>query len=111
SPYFLASYCAPGDHPHVHSFPTRRSSDLIVLVQMHQSLGIKADRTGLRDSNVVFREDGAHLRHCVIRDDNISRLHIEERQQVMRSEEHTSELQSRSDLVCRLLLEKKKHMH
>src|SRR2546421_8701529 len=27
---------------------------------------------------------------------------------VGRSEEHTSELQSRSDLVCRLLLEKKK---
>src|SRR5216683_7976647 len=28
-----------------------------------------------------------------------------------RSEEHTSELQSRSDLVCRLLLEKKKDRH
>src|SRR2546421_969501 len=28
---------------------------------------------------------------------------------VTRSEEHTSELQSRSDLVCRLLLEKKKN--
>src|SRR5699024_11969707 len=28
---------------------------------------------------------------------------------VMRSEEHTSELQSRFELVCRLLLEKKKH--
>src|SRR5438105_8613920 len=27
----------------------------------------------------------------------------------LRSEEHTSELQSRVDLVCRLLLEKKKH--
>src|SRR2546421_8076464 len=27
---------------------------------------------------------------------------------IARSEEHTSELQSRSDLVCRLLLEKKK---
>src|SRR2546430_17702153 len=27
-----------------------------------------------------------------------------------RSEEHTSELQSQSNLVCRLLLEKKKHM-
>src|SRR2546421_1500586 len=27
---------------------------------------------------------------------------------IFRSEEHTSELQSRSDLVCRLLLEKKK---
>src|SRR2546428_1805994 len=29
-------------------------------------------------------------------------------QRRVRSEEHTSELQSRSDLVCRLLLEKKK---
>src|SRR2546428_7003747 len=32
-----------------------------------------------------------------------------ERFTISRSEEHTSELQSRSDLVCRLLLEKKKH--
>src|SRR5437868_10573391 len=30
-------------------------------------------------------------------------------QRMARSEEHTSELQSRFDLVCRLLLEKKKH--
>src|SRR3712207_7389161 len=30
------------------------------------------------------------------------------RQQLVRSEEHTSELQSRQYLVCRLLLEKKK---
>src|SRR5216683_5891285 len=30
------------------------------------------------------------------------------RRDAARSEEHTSELQSRSDLVCRLLLEKKK---
>src|SRR2546428_7804070 len=33
-------------------------------------------------------------------------IHLERR-----SEEHTSELQSRSDLVCRLLLEKKKNLH
>src|SRR3982750_4931298 len=32
----------------------------------------------------------------------------DERRPPARSEEHTSELQSRSDLVCRLLLEKKK---
>src|SRR5206468_9638158 len=32
-------------------------------------------------------------------------------QREQRSEEHTSELQSRSDLVCRLLLEKKKKKH
>src|SRR2546428_6169489 len=31
--------------------------------------------------------------------------------EMRRSEEHTSELQSRSDLVCRLLLEKKKKKH
>src|SRR5690349_24223060 len=33
---------------------------------------------------------------------------ISPRKSCMRSEEHTSELQSRRDLVCRLLLEKKK---
>src|SRR2546430_12548797 len=32
-----------------------------------------------------------------------------ERRRDVRSEEHTSELQSQSNLVCRLLLEKKKH--
>src|SRR2546427_2836088 len=30
------------------------------------------------------------------------------KQEIVRSEEHTSELQSQSNLVCRLLLEKKK---
>src|SRR2546429_9980024 len=34
--------------------------------------------------------------------------HSEERKRIERSEEHTSELQSRLHLVCRLLLEKKK---
>src|SRR5437667_12902786 len=34
--------------------------------------------------------------------------HLDER---VRSEEHTSELQSHHDLVCRLLLEKKKKKH
>src|SRR3712207_6693632 len=33
------------------------------------------------------------------------------RQKLKRSEEHTSELQSRQYLVCRLLLEKKKKQH
>src|SRR5690606_40757097 len=32
-------------------------------------------------------------------------------QALERSEEHTSELQSRENLVCRLLLEKKKYVH
>src|SRR5699024_12067030 len=37
-----------------------------------------------------------------------SELHMLGEEQTLRSEEHTSELQSRFDLVCRLLLEKKK---
>src|SRR5438132_10868551 len=37
--------------------------------------------------------------------DVLKRKHVG---QLVRSEEHTSELQSHSDLVCRLLLEKKK---
>src|SRR5437868_11776798 len=36
-----------------------------------------------------------------------SRARCRARLQTLRSEEHTSELQSRFDLVCRLLLEKK----
>src|SRR2546421_3738915 len=44
---------------------------------------------------VVWRGSRAHC-HCITGP------------RLFRSEEHTSELQSRSDLVCRLLLEKKK---
>src|SRR2546428_9911165 len=50
------------------------------------------DVIGLR----LAAADDRHVRHLL-------RLGIADR-----SEEHTSELQSRSDLVCRLLLEKKK---
>src|SRR2546429_6519881 len=39
------------------------------------------------------------------------RLHQSKPHQTRRSEEHTSELQSRLHLVCRLLLEKKKNPH
>src|SRR2546422_1152037 len=52
----------------------------------------------------VRRFDGAQARHAGQIDD-ASRLE----QTVLRSEEHTSELQSRLHLVCRLLLEKKKN--
>src|SRR5690349_21989798 len=41
--------------------------------------------------------------------DHAMHLRMLEADAVERSEEHTSELQSRRDLVCRLLLEKKKN--
>src|SRR2546421_8268570 len=73
-------------------------------------------RSTLFPYTTLFRSAGAmrrarsRLRSCmspvVRRDRNVApcRAQISTR----RSEEHTSELQSRSDLVCRLLLEKKK---
>src|SRR3712207_7985508 len=51
------------------------------------------------EHQVVF--EAGH--HDVLRD-----AYVTQRQDVGRSEEHTSELQSRQYLVCRLLLEKKK---
>src|SRR5215218_10549320 len=62
-------------------FPTRRSSDLRIA-------GRKLSCAGRCQGHVRHRSISA----CATR----------------RSEEHTSELQSHSDLVCRLLLEKKK---
>src|SRR5690349_23280296 len=44
--------------------------------------------------------EAVHRRHALLQRDR--------RALQLRSEEHTSELQSRRDLVCRLLLEKKK---
>src|SRR6266536_6392773 len=52
----------------------------------------------LHDALPIYPAPGSRLRH-----DQVLR-----RPDPGRSEEHTSELQSRVDLVCRLLLEKKK---
>src|SRR2546430_13489006 len=44
------------------------------------------------------------------REKRVEKLHIIKLTSADRSEEHTSELQSQSNLVCRLLLEKKKKL-
>src|SRR5207249_10765255 len=67
----------------LHSFPTRRSSDLKVYV---------APMDGFE----------TYLKAAITK----KKVPVEVVED--RSEEHTSELQSRFDLVCRLLLEKKK---
>src|SRR5438270_8714699 len=79
-------------------FPTRRSSDL------HDQ--------GLGGSGVDRQH---HPRpHLADGPDDVARagvagaVHGSELEPEARSEEHTSELQSQSNLVCRLLLEKKK---
>src|SRR5690606_39878855 len=85
--------------PHLHSFPTRRSSDLpcvaIAKPRCYEPLlaGIRLVANGPRGQRNVQPSYPAGS-VC---------LQASER----RSEEHTSELQSRENLVCRLLLEKK----
>src|SRR5205823_12703247 len=79
------------NHLSLHSFPTRRSSDLAPALDEARELArrrifgtfrVHADRRAVDDAVAPF----------VVAD---------------RSEEHTSELQSLAYLVCRLLLEKK----
>src|SRR5207248_9242225 len=77
------------DHRDLHSFPTRRSSDLDFLDRLVQSRLVVRHVHG--DRRGTARHDAEHVARSLVR-----------------SEEHTSELQSPYDLVCRLLLEKKK---
>src|SRR5438034_6334127 len=88
----LFSYGSP-DRSDLHSFPTRRSSDL----QLAAQRPLPIQRLGRRPPREA-EVDAAHLR-------TKARVRV----CTVRSEEHTSELQSHSDLVCRLLLEKKTH--
>src|SRR5437868_12680345 len=66
------------------------------------------------DGDILRHADGGN--HRVEREDDIEQENLDDDARkrcapargLFRSEEHTSELQSRFDLVCRLLLEKKK---
>src|SRR5687768_17986553 len=84
----------------LHSFPTRRSSDLLLRPRIARADVIAIGET-IHGSSVFLRVQTRLIRHLVTQ--HGMRLIAWE----TRSEEHTSELQSRLHLVCRLLLEKK----
>src|SRR5437868_7180931 len=67
-------------------------------------------RSTLFPYTTLFRSgnEAAHLRADHRRHGSDTKENPERGCRQLRSEEHTSELQSRFDLVCRLLLEKKK---
>src|SRR3712207_3886331 len=82
-----------------------------VLVWLHEDGGCVdryATRVGFREAR--FTPDGFYLngRHLKLRGLNRHQTYPYVGGAMPRSEEHTSELQSRQYLVCRLLLEKKK---
>src|SRR5207248_11048432 len=105
----LFSLLFSSSHRVLPSFPTRRSSDLVArgiflreFLMVARHVG-RAVRLG-PDNFIILVERFFH--------GQFQRLHgrhvFVEAFRAARSEEHTSELQSPYDLVCRLLLEKKK---
>src|SRR5436309_15888427 len=81
--------CGSIHHRVLHSFPTRRSSDLEFEARHVVETGTQLVERSSAIAAAVAAGDLAVVG-------------------ATRSEEHTSELQSRENLVCRLLLEKKK---
>src|SRR5207253_8820445 len=96
---------------HRRSFPARRSSDLALLRLLREE-GIGADVATAGELAFALEAgfSGAELvAHGNNKDEAFLRRSADEGATVVldasRSEEHTSELQSRGHLVCRLLLE------
>src|SRR5207302_11191789 len=76
-----------------------------VLHLLLRLVGVGAEPEGHRERHQpVGGSLAAHVEHAFHAVDRL----LERRGHRLRSEEHTSELQSRENLVCRLLLEKKK---
>src|SRR5690606_41554635 len=105
---YFSSY---GTHRHLLSFPTRRSSDLGNPVRTedvaHPDRHRRVARLLVEDVDGVVlsvhgidRGASRNTRLTNLLSDGVGWSHP-----VVRSEEHTSELQSRENLVCRLLLE------
>src|SRR5207253_9634972 len=105
------SYClySSRDRRDLHSFPTRRSSDL----RRNRRWYFANCAWDAVAFHAMLNEEiriGSQCHHCA---ESISITLANGRataspRETRRSEEHTSELQSRGHLVCRLLLEKKK---
>src|SRR5690606_41673783 len=104
-PFFFSTY---GDHLHLPSFPTRRSSDLVTRHQRARTQNRSAFDHRRKHVFTHARHPFRPSRYRRHRDCRRPRLGGSSSRFRPRSEEHTSELQSRENLVCRLLLEKKK---
>src|SRR5690606_40413587 len=96
---------------HLHSFPTRRSSDLPdrdALQRRGRACAARRAEGCARDDrrSAGSLHDSSERRAAAT---SAEAAHDIESERADRSEEHTSELQSRENLVCRLLLEKKKY--
>src|SRR5690606_40717687 len=93
------------------SFPTRRSSDLEFNWACAVMKGKGADFVDQQSNRWEFKPDeqlnfGSAAERQAAEAQRLLQRCIDQNPGTPRSEEHTSELQSRENLVCRLLLEK-----
>src|SRR5438445_4358768 len=106
------SFCISCGHLRaLHSFPTRRSSDLNPPSLRCERIKEPAPIASTNNSGLVpgtLAETGAKIAAVIV---IVTVAEPTATRMSARSEEHTSELQSRQYLVCRLLLEKKKIYH
>src|SRR5690606_41449850 len=102
SVFVVVFFSCSVDHRDLHSFPTRRSSDLAFGAEARQNRFDFQRHHALRRFismlSITYGTLALQGRAFAMRHEDV----------LLRSEEHTSELQSRENLVCRLLLEKKK---
>src|SRR5699024_12302592 len=91
----------------LHSFPTRRSSDLrLTTFELYYPIVEDyEDSVFDLENHYYYSPSFAEYSGKLF---GLLNNHLLSLKSLTRSEEHTSELQSRFDLVCRLLLEKKK---
>src|SRR5438034_6826534 len=78
------------------------------LFRSHDALAHEPRQSTVIIGTAAHRLEPRHRTSSVHDQHRRAALHVVDQRAEVRSEEHTSELQSHSDLVCRLLLEKKK---
>src|SRR5690606_41705855 len=100
----------PAGHRALHSFPARRSSDLPSWGGVRCSASRMRPVASSMRTTLLWRPVSSAIKANRVRRPPPSTVSHTSRtiRSNPRSEEHTSELQSRENLVCRLLLEKKK---
>src|SRR5207248_9826718 len=107
-PHRLSAPISPDNHIHTPPFPTRRSSDL---GRPAQTAGLNFVSSTIVLANLVISGLGEPIALTCATSPLASTVAMRNNSPAtrsLRSEEHTSELQSPYDLVCRLLLGKKK---
>src|SRR5690242_21496009 len=98
------------DRPPLPSFPTRRSSDLADLLSCDELVDFRVNLLPREQAGLDHALELA-LEHVEFPGNDHNLIHLRPAGRIERSEEHTSELQSHVNLVCRLLLEKKNQRH